>query len=188
MHCLDGSGFSPTLPTAFTGARTGGRALVKKGTKCRRVNVLGALSTAGPDPELVWTAVTHKIDAVMVLDFVRTRIARLPGGGERLAEPPPGQKRTRPCTIVIDNTQIHHAKLFEERREELEAIGVHLFSLPPRSPELNRIERLWRSVAYEVMPVRAYTTLDTLHTAVEQAMAGRATALPPTTTGIPKTA
>lgn len=74
------------------------------------------------------------------------------------------------CTIVLDNAQIHHAKLFTSRHKELESIGVHVFYLPPRSPELNRIERVWRSVKYQDMPVRAYTSTEALHTAVDDAM------------------
>ncbi|QRX89465.1 MULTISPECIES: transposase [Streptomyces] len=189
LYYLDESGFSPTLPTGFTWARTGVRAVVKReDTKNRRVNVLGALSESGPGPELVWRAVDHKIDASMVLDFVCTHIARLPKGTDSLTDPPPGWRRVRPCTIVMDNAQIHHARLFKGRREELEAIGVHLFYLPPRSPELNLIERIWRSVKYQDMPVRAYTSTTALHTAVDQAMTRRATALTPTTEDLLKTA
>ncbi|MEU9111305.1 transposase [Streptomyces sp. NPDC048483] len=117
----------------------------------------------------------------MVLDFVCTQIAGLSGGVSRLHAPPPTWQRSRPCTIVMDNAQIHHAKVLKGRRDELAAIGVHLFYLPPRSPELNRIERVWRSVKYEDMPVRAYTTTNALRTAVDRAMTRRAAELTPTT-------
>lgn len=177
LYYLDECGFSPTLPTGYTWARTGTRVVVKReDTKSRRVNVLGALNDTGPEPELLWTAVEHRIDAAMVLDFVCAQIAHLPGGAARLGSPLPGWKRPRPCTLVLDNASIHHADVFKGRREELAAIGVHLFYLPPRSPELNRIECLWRSVKYQDMPVRAYTTADELHAAVDRALARRATA------------
>ncbi|WP_406446391.1 transposase [Streptomyces sp. NBC_01613] len=183
LYYLDESGFSPTLPTGYTWARTGVRAVVKwEDTKNRRVNALGALNNTGPEPELLWTAVEHKIDAAMVLDFLCTHIARLPGGADRLGKLQPGFKRHRPCTIVLDNASIHHAKLFKGRREELAAIGVHLFYLPPRSPELNRIECVWRSVKYQDMPVRAYTTAPELRTAVDRALTRRAAAMAPSTT------
>ncbi|WP_435217059.1 transposase, partial [Streptomyces sp. bgisy034] len=126
LYYLDESGFSPTLPTGYTWARIGVRAVVKReDTKNRRVNVLGALNETGPEPELLWTAVDHSIDAEMVLDFLCTQIARLPGGADRLDDPPQGWKRHRSCTIVLDNAQIHRAKLVTGRREQLAAIGVH---------------------------------------------------------------
>ncbi|WP_407700687.1 transposase [Streptomyces endophyticus] len=124
----------------------------------------------------------------MVLDFICTDITRLPGGADRLADPPPGWKRHRPCTIVLDNAQIHRAKLVTERREDLAAIGVHLFYLPPRSPELNHIECVWRSVKYEDMPVRAYTSTPELHTAVDHALTRCAAAVATTTPQSLKTA
>ncbi|MFG2147274.1 transposase [Streptomyces sp. NPDC048696] len=80
-----------------------------------------------------------KVDAELVLDFVCTHIARLPGGADSLGALS-GFQRHRPCTIVLDNASIHHAQPFKGRREELADIGVRLFYLPPRSPELNGIE------------------------------------------------
>ena len=38
-------------------------------------------------------------------------------------------------------------------------IGVELFYLPPRSPELNDIERVWRSAKYKGYPHRAHIQL-----------------------------
>ncbi|WKK24069.1 IS630 family transposase [Streptomyces olivoreticuli] len=178
LYYLDECGFSPTLPTGYTWARTGTRVVVRReDTKNRRVNVIGALNNTGPEPELVWMAVEHRLDAAMVLDFVCAQIARLPGGADRLAQPPPDWKRRRPCIIVLDNASIHRGEVFMGRRQELAAIGVRLFYLPPRSPELNRIEPVWRSVKYQDMPVRAYTTTGELRVAVDRALAQRAAAM-----------
>jgi hypothetical protein len=51
--------------------------------KGQRVNVLGALSV-GQGAELVWEKTCGKIDAAMLLEFVCTKLARLPGGAEGL--------------------------------------------------------------------------------------------------------
>ncbi|WKU42752.1 transposase [Streptomyces sp. VNUA116] len=159
LYYLDECGFSPTLPTGYTWARTGTRVVVnREDTKNLRVNVLGALNDTGPEPELLWTTVEHRIDAATVLDFVCNHIARLPGGADRLSTSPAGFKRSRPCTIVLDNASIHHADAFKGRREELAAIGVHLFYLPFRSQEL--------------------------HTAVDRALNRRAAAMTPATAQI----
>ncbi|MFI6931757.1 hypothetical protein [Streptomyces sp. NPDC050287] len=44
-----------------------------------------------------------------------------------------------------------------------------MFYLPPRSPELNDIERIWRSAKYEDDPVRSHTT-DAVTTAVDHSL------------------
>jgi transposase len=75
------------------------------------------------------------------------------------------------------NALAHVAHAFKDHRGELSALGVELFYLPPYSPQLNRIERLWRSVQYEDMPVRAYATVEDLKTAVDAAMTRRAASL-----------
>jgi hypothetical protein len=68
---LDESGFAPTLPTGYTLARQGVRALVHdEPPRGRRLNVLGALAPLGDDPWLVWTSTAGKLDAAVLLDFL----------------------------------------------------------------------------------------------------------------------
>jgi len=45
--------------------------------------------------------------------------------------------------IIIDNARYHHVTLFKDWLREVEEDLVLLF-LPPYSPELNPIERLWK--------------------------------------------
>ncbi|OKI41287.1 hypothetical protein A6A29_38130 [Streptomyces sp. TSRI0281] len=54
--------------------------------------------------------------------------------------------------MVLDNASAHVAKALKDRRDQLAKTGVKLFCLPPRSPELNDIERIWRSAKYEDHP------------------------------------
>ncbi|TWU01007.1 IS630 family transposase [Stieleria varia] len=67
---------------------------------------------------------------------------------------------TRPATIVIDNASVHTSEEF--RRQELvwQQRNVEFFRIPPYSPELNRIERFWEKLKYELMPVQAWETFD----------------------------
>jgi hypothetical protein len=189
LYYLDEAGFAPTLPTGYTWARIGTRAIVRReDKKGRRINVLGALCADGPEPELVWTSRPTKIDAGVLLEFVCTAITRLPGGATALAAPPPGWQRVRPCTIVLDNASAHVAHAFKDHRGELAALGVELFYLPAYSPELNKIERLWRSVKYQDMPIRAYVTVEELKAAVDGAMARHAISLQHSTPNLLKTA
>lgn len=62
-----------------------------------------------------------------------------------------------PVTVILDNASIHKAKAFEERRAQLAQKGLTLYFLPPYSPELNRIEKLWHKMKYEWMGFKART-------------------------------
>jgi hypothetical protein len=165
---LDESGFAPTLPTGYTWARAGTRALVwDEPPQGRRLNVLGALAVGGAAPGLAWTSPTGRLDSAAFLDFVWRTAAALPDAPERL---PLGYRRARPCAIVLDNYSVHRSATVKAAVPDLERVGVGLYYLPPYSPELNRIEEVWRHVKYEDLPVRSYRTLETLRAAVADAL------------------
>jgi len=165
------------MPTGYTWSRTGQRALVpREDTRNRRVNVLGAL-IIGTACDLLWEHTTGKLDAAVLLEFVCSRLACLPGGAAALTMAADGigavapvWRRPRPCTVVLDNASTHVSRAFKGRLDQLAKIGVELFYLPPRSPELNDIERIWRSAKYEDYPRRAHTTVEAIGTAVDQAL------------------
>ena len=58
-------------------------------------------------------------------------------------------------TIILDNASIHKAKAMKPIVELLEKTGVTFLFLSPHSPELNRIEVLWRMMKYTWMKVKA---------------------------------
>lgn len=159
------------MPTGYTWARTGIRAVVpREDKKNRRINVLGAYAPCGPAPDLLWQTQSTKVDAGVLLEFVCMRLAGLAGGAAQLAARSASWRRARPCTIVLDNASAHVAHAFKDHRGELQAVGVELFYLPPRSPELNRIERVWRSAKYEDYPSRSQASLEELEHAVDAAL------------------
>lgn len=165
---LDESGFAPTLPTGYTWARVGTRALVwDEPPQGRRLNVLGALAPFGADPALVWTAPNGKIDSTVILDFLWRDVAGLPAPPAQL---PAGFRRSRPCVVVLDNASAHTSTAVKAVAPLLAAAGVTLYYLPPYSPELNRIEGVWRQIKYHELPVRSYRTLADLRAAVERAL------------------
>ena len=49
--------------------------------------------------------------------------------------------------LVLDNFPSHRATVTREKAEEL---GIVLTFLPPRSPDLNPIEQLWRCLKREI--------------------------------------
>ena len=179
---LGESGFAPTRPTGSTWARRGTRALVRdEPPQGRRLNVLGALAPCGAAPGLVWTEPTGKLDGAAFLAFVWREVAGLPAPP---AELPLGYRRPRPCAVVLDNDSVHRSKEVQAAIPDLERVGVGFYYLPPYSPELNRIEPLWRHVKHEELPVRSYRTLDDLRAAVSDAL-NHHTVLPRQTTDPP---
>ena len=165
---LDESGFAPTLPTGYTWARRGTRALVwDEPPQGRRLNVLGALAVGGASSGLVWTAPTGKIDSAVLLEFLWREVAGLPAPPDQL---PAAYRRAVPCVVALDNASAHTSKQVKAAIPALAAAGVALYYLPPYSPELNRIEEVWRHVKYEELPTRSYQTLEELRAAVEMAL------------------
>ena len=180
LWSLDVWGCAPTLPTGSPGGRAGTRALVwDEPPQGRRLNVLGALTPGGASPRLVWTAPPGKIDSAVPLGFLWRELAQLPTPPDAL---PPGYRRERPCIVALDNASAHTSKLVKEQLPALEAAGVTLFFLPPYSPELNRIEEVWRHVKYEELPRRSYQTAEDLRAAVETALTNHRTPLLDATT------
>jgi hypothetical protein len=165
---LDESGFAPTLPAGYTWARRRVRALVRdEAPQGRRLNVLGALAVAGDAPGMVWTAPTGKLDSGVFAEFVWREVAGLAEPPERL---PLGFRRERPCVVVLDNYSVHRSKQVQAVLPAWARVGIHCYYLPPYSPELNRIEEVWRHVKYEELPVRSYRTLAALRTAVSDVL------------------
>ena len=49
---------------------------------------------------------------------------------------------------MLDNASIHKGKPIDKRRKAWMAQGLFLYYLPPYSPELNRIEIVWKQAKY----------------------------------------
>nr|WP_281380398.1 transposase [Anoxybacillus mongoliensis] len=52
---------------------------------------------------------------------------------------------------MLDNARIHHAKMVRAFLDSEEGITFHFIFLPPYSPQLNPIERLWKWLKDEVI-------------------------------------
>ncbi len=189
LYYLDECGFAPTLPTSYTWARAGTRAIVPyEAPQGRRVNVLGALAPAGPHPRLVWSSRRSgqdRLDSAAFLDFVARDVAGLPAPWDAL---PREYVRDRPCTIVLDNYSVHRSAAVQAAVPALARAGVTFYFLPPYSPELNEIEPLWRHVKYGDLATRSFAAGDALHAAVDEALARRAAALEHATHKLPRAA
>ncbi len=68
-----------------------------------------------------------------------------------------------PITIVLDNARYQRCKLVMEKAAEL---GIELLFLPPYSPNLNLIERLWKFVKKEVLYSKYYDKFENFKEAI----------------------
>lgn len=50
--------------------------------------------------------------------------------------------------VLLDNAAIHKGEDMEKHRRRWARQGMHLYYLPPYSPELSRIEILWKHAKY----------------------------------------
>jgi transposase len=72
-----------------------------------------------------------------------------------------------PRVVVLDNAGIHTGKAVKAARPALAKLGIFLYYLPAYSPELNRIEPVFKQVKHHDIPVRSYTSKADLRQAVE---------------------
>jgi putative transposase len=118
----------------------------------RRYNTVVLHAPAGPAPALDWYGTRHHLTAEDLLGFLLVR--------------PPCPV---PLVVVLDNASFHRSREVREALPALWARGIYLYYLPPYSPELNDVERLFRRIKHQELPERAYTPLTALVDAVEGA-------------------
>jgi transposase len=104
------------------------------------------------DGKLVMSRPKGMFDAVTCWDFFR-KLAR-------------HRRPGRQIVVIIDNARYHHAALHEPWRKEV-AAHFRLHFLPPYSPELNPIERVWKLTRRRGLHNRYFPTLDDVVDAVD---------------------
>jgi len=77
-----------------------------------------------------------------------------------------GSTEGRKMVLITDNAKYHHAKLHREWREE-HADRFILYFLPPYSPDLNPVERVWKLVRRICLHNRYFHTLKEIEDIVE---------------------
>jgi transposase len=118
----------------------------------QRFNVLGA-----------WNAVTRQLIAVTNTTVVNTEtmcelLRKIAGSG-----------LIGPITLVLDNARYQHNAAVKALASQL---GIALMFLPSYSPNLNRIERLWKFVKRRALYGRYHPTFADFRAAVEQVLDG----------------
>ena len=79
----------------------------------------------------------------------------------------------------MDNARIHTAHKIKERIKFWQKRGLYIFYLPPYSPHLNIIERLWKELKARWIKPEDYLSADDLFYAVNNCLnqVGNATLL-----------
>jgi len=85
---------------------------------------------------------------------------------EHKQDPAKVARASVPRVVVLDNASLHVSKVTKAARPGLARAGIFLYYLPPYSPELNRIEAVFKQVKHHDMPTRSFTTRADLRTAV----------------------
>jgi transposase len=120
--------------------------------KGRSINCFGLLSR---DNELIYKTTEKIINAAFVLTFLDELSLKI----------------TKPTVIVLDNARIHTARKIKERLKYWQQRGLYIFYLPPYSPHLNIIERLWRELKQRWLKPENYSSADNLFYSVSLALA-----------------
>ncbi len=122
------------------------RIFIKATSGRKRFNVLGALN-----------AITHEVITVTNDTYITgTQVCNLL---RKLAEL--GLKI--PITLVLDNARYQKCKVVQELANSL---GIELLYLPPYSPNLNLIERLWKFVKKKCLYAKYYEDFSQFSSAI----------------------
>jgi len=70
-----------------------------------------------------------------------------------------------PIVLVMDNAKYQHCQLVVDKDESL---NIKLLSMPPYSPNLNIIERLWKFTKKKILYAKYYDTPTKSHHAINE--------------------
>ena len=126
------------------------RIFIKAASGRNRINVLGALHATTLQLETVIN--TEYINALTIIELLN-QIAKNFAG--------------LPIHIVLDYARYQHCKIVMETAKEL---GIELVFLPPYSPNLNLIERLWKFIKKKTLYGHFYETAKEFHYAINQSV------------------
>lgn len=126
------------------------RLFIKAAAGRNRINVLGALNV-----------VTLQMQTVINTTYVNAQtIAEML---HKLAYAYQGQQ----IYVVLDNARYQHCNFIKELAEKL---NINLVFLPPYSPNLNLIERVWRYIKKDVLSTKYFECATLFHQAIKKAV------------------
>jgi transposase len=134
---VDEAGFAPQPPHRSAWSKIGETHKVEA-QRGRRLNVIGALLSSG---RLITAKLWQNVNGLWFVGFLMALRERV----------------TKPLVVILDNASIHTAKALQPYWDLLTENGMRFYFLPPYSPELNRIELVWKKMKYEWLPFKSFT-------------------------------
>jgi transposase len=131
------------------------RIFVRAASGRQRFNVLGA-----------WNAITRQLIAVTNTTVVNTDTMC------ELLRKIAAEKLTGPITVVLDNARYQRNQVVQSLAAELD---IRLLFLPPYSPNLNLIERLWGFAKRQSVYGKYHATFASFRAAIESTFASLST-------------
>lgn len=150
LYYYDESGFSLTsaLPYAW---QKKGQTIEIPTAKGKRINVAGLLSRQAGFHYQTYTGHIGSKEIISLLD--------------RFCE-----KLAQKTVVVLDNAPTHRSKAFMEKVKQWQEQDLYLFFLPAYSPELNKIEMLWKKIKYQWLAFEAYLSWQNLQANLNQVL------------------
>ena len=134
---LDEAGFAQVHPNRSAWTPRGKQHLIEA-PRGKRLNVMAALLSSGTVVHAhYWCTSTAELFLGFVADLAK--------------------KVSKPLVIVLDNASIHRAGAIQDALALLKKQGVKFEFLSPYSPELNRIEVMWRLMKHRWLAVKRRT-------------------------------
>jgi transposase len=72
--------------------------------------------------------------------------------------------------VILDNAPTHTSNKFQDKIEEWEKRGLSVYFIPPYSPNLNKIETLWRFMKYYWFELATYLSFENLWAYIEKVL------------------
>lgn len=127
------------------------RLFLKSSSGRKRYNVLGAFSVNGTD------LVTITNDAYINSDTIVSLLLKISQGFPSI-----------PVTLIMDNARYQRCdKVMDKARE----LGIDIHFLPPYSPNLNLIERLWKFTKKQCLYNKFYETFSQFKASIDSCLA-----------------
>jgi len=76
----------------------------------------------------------------------------------------------KPTVVILDNAPTHTSNKFQDKIDEWKEKSLSLYFIPPYSPNLNKIEILWKFMKYYWFALESYISFDNLWKYVEDVL------------------